>query len=275
MRRWITAAMLASLGALAGCPGPAEPKDGHPEGARPAGGEDALPRPPGEIADRIEDLSAPEWEIRGPAVRKIAGAGRWIVPFLLVALKNPDPLNRMEAAYCLGRIGDPVAAPPLIALLREDPPTDQTVILADALGALGDGAALEVLRPKLKYTVEREVYGRTVGPVEIKMMESREATVRQAAAEALARLGDTTGMPLLIQGLAGNGWVRRDASVRLDRLTGGKVDFGFYLDMPKTEVDKVIASWNAWWEKNRAAFKPDIRWSVDGLDVYRPRKKEK
>jgi hypothetical protein len=270
----IVAAMAAGLWVL-GCGGSSEAvRDGGGGEGGPAAKAE-LPWPPKEIADTIQDLSAPEWEIRGPAARKVSEAGRWMAPFLLVALKNPDPLNRMEVAYCLGRIGDPAAAPSLVEILKEVPlPSyDQIVFVAEALGALGDPAAREALAPLLKYAVEREVYGREVGPVELKMMDSREATVRQAAAEALARLGDGSGFPLLIEGLAGNGWVRRDAAVRLNRLTGGKVDFGFYLDMPKEGLDQVIASWNGWWAKNRATFKADWRETREAYDVYEPRKK--
>lgn len=256
---------------------------GEGEGDAPPPKEDAqakpkaraeLPWAPKEIADTIEDLSHPEWASRVEAIRKVVGAGRWIVPFLLVALKNPEPVNRMEAAYCLGRIGDPVASPSLIEVLEEDPTYDVIVYVADALGVLGDEDALPVLEPLTRYTLDREMYGRAEGPpgpIELKVIDSREATVRHAAAEAMARLGDNSALPVLIGGLTGNGWIRRDAAVRLRRITEAKVDFGFYLDMENEEMAQVQAQWMDWYGKNKETFRASTKPCFEALDVYMPR----
>ncbi|MHC5079391.1 MAG: HEAT repeat domain-containing protein [Planctomycetota bacterium] len=277
MRKWRWIVLVPISLTLVMCTDNPEVASQEGGGAPAVGPEGALSLPwkPKEIADTIEDLSDPEWKVRVEAIRNVVGAGRWMVPFLLVALKNPAPLNQQEVAYCLGRIGDPVAVPSLIEVLQMEPRYDVIVFTVDALGELGDRAAVEVLQPLLKYALEKEEYGRTIGPIELKAIESRMGTVRHAAAEALARLGDFSGMPLLIQGLTLNGWLRRDASVRLRQLTGGKVDFGFHLDMPDEEKKKVQEAWMAWWEENKASFKPVLERHRTAWDIYMPREKEK
>ncbi|GEM_PF-1913232 len=279
-----------------------EPPDKAQE---PAGQALPLPWAPKKIADTIEDLSCPTWKIRRDAIRRVVGAGKWIVPFLLVGLKNPDPLNRQEIAYCLGRIGDPVAVPSLLQVLEEEPRYDVLVYTVDALGILGvraeagkkekngkkeehpggadtltsatvkamDRASItRPIKELLAYELEKEIYGREVGPVERKVIVSREATVRHAASEALALLGDNEGVPLLIEGLGGNGWTRRDAAVRLRRLTGGEVDFGFHLDMDGEQIETVQQAWRAWWKENGEDFEAARHFTRDVLDVYMPRK---
>ncbi|MHC4599203.1 MAG: HEAT repeat domain-containing protein [Planctomycetota bacterium] len=253
--------------------GGGKPSEGAERSAARDRGPLDLPWEPKAIADAIQDLSDPEWPTRVAAIRKVVGADRWIVPFLLVALKNPEPLNRQEVAYCLGRIGDPVAVDSLIEVLEEEPEFDVIVHAADALGRIGDPAAVDALKPLLKYFLEKEEYGREVGPFEVKTLESKEGTVRHAAAEALCRLGDNSGVDVLIEGLTKNGWLRRDAAVRLRQLTGGKVDFGFFLDMKKDELDKVQAKWAEWWKANEAGFKPVVKPHRNALDVYMDREK--
>jgi hypothetical protein len=292
MRRWLWVGILPLAFLLNVCvtergasqdggASPAEP--GEPAGAaEPGDGDEADPddgdpetfAPPWDgktIADTIEDLSFHDWAVRREAIRRIVGAGPWIVPFLQVALKNPDPDNRQEVAYCLGRIGDPAAVPSLVEILKGDPPYGVIVYVAEALGRIGDPAAAEAVRPYLEYTLERQVYGREVGPVELKIIVSREATVRHAAAEALALLGDTRGVPAIIAGLTGNGWVRRDAAVRLRRLTGGTVDFGFHLDVKDTEKKRIQKAWLDWWADHRDGFEPCRTFPREALDVYMPR----
>ncbi len=292
MRRWPLLAMIPLALLLAVCvsqPGTSG-EDAETEEAKPAKeaeqespatepaeektgtGPFTLPWAPRKIADTIQDLSCPDWAIRRDAIRRVVGAGRWMVPFLLVALKNPDPQNRMEAAYCLGRIGDPVSVPSLVEVLEQDPAYDVIVYVTDALGRIGDPQAAGAIEPLLDYSLERAIYGREVGPIETKMIVSREATVRHAAAEALALLGDNQGIPLLIEGLTGNGWIRRDAAVRLRRLTGCKVDFGFHTYMTQEQNRKAREAWSAWWEANREGFAAERAFSRDALDVYMPRK---
>lgn len=234
-----------------------------------------LPWKAKEIADAIQDLSDPEWEIRRPAVRKVVEAGPWIVPFLMVALKNPERNNRAEVAYCLGRIGDKIAVPSLVEIINEEQPYDVLTFALDAVGTLGDPAAADTVRTLLQnYELQRDLYVRQVGEIELKMIESREATVKDAAAEALSRLGDNSGLKVLIDNLKGNGWIRRDASVRLRRLTSCKVDFGFYLDMPASELEAVHQAWLKWFEENKESFRPEKADPREAYDIYMPREKK-
>jgi HEAT repeat protein len=86
----------------------------------------------------------------------------------LAALKDKDPKVRRQAAEALGRLGDKAAVEPLIAALKDD---DRGVrwSAASALGALADNRAVEPLIAALK---------------------DQDAWVRGMVAEALGRLGD-------------------------------------------------------------------------------------
>jgi hypothetical protein len=95
--------------------------------------------------------------------------------------------------------------------------------------------------------------------------ETEEGMIRSQAAESLARLGDTTGVPVLIENLLSNGWVRKDALIRLRRMTGCKVDHGYNLGDGKPVREEAVNRWKAWWEKNKATYKPE--WT-DSLDVF-------
>ena len=97
MKRWAWVPLIPVAFLLSVCvsqPGATdEGKGGEPsKGAKQAepsgGGPLDLPWKAKEIADTIEDLSDPEWPIRVEAIRKVVGADRWIVPFLLVALNK-------------------------------------------------------------------------------------------------------------------------------------------------------------------------------------------
>jgi len=277
MDRWKVMASIAALAALAaaGCSRRAEVLA---QDARVGQGEERrldLPWKAKDIADTIQDLSDNDWQVRRDAMRDVVGAGPWIVPFLMVGLKNPNRTGRAEICYCLGRIGDRTAVPSLLELVDQDQPYDVLVFALDALGSIGDPSAAPAVRNLLeKYELPRDLYVRQVGETELKMIESREATVKDAAAEALCRLGDNSGLEVLIENLKGNGWVRRDAAVRLNRLTGCKVDFGFYLDMPAPELEQVHAKWVAWYEAGKESFRPEKGDPREALDIYMPRTKK-
>jgi HEAT repeat protein len=54
--------------------------------------------------------------VDGDATRALVADGRDAVPQLIRALEADDPKVAMYAAYCLGQIGDPSAAPHLRSL---------------------------------------------------------------------------------------------------------------------------------------------------------------
>ena len=95
--------------------------------------------------------------------------------------------------------------------------------------------------------------------------ETEEGLVRNQAAESLARLGNTSGVPVLIENLGGNGWVRKDALLRLRNMTGGKTDRGYNLGKGRPERASAVKTWEAWWETNRETFKPE--W-VDTTEIF-------
>ncbi|MHC4779109.1 MAG: hypothetical protein ACYTFG_11085, partial [Planctomycetota bacterium] len=87
------------------------------------------------------------------------------------------------------------------------------------------------------------------------------------AAGSLARLKDYSGVPVLIENLLSNGWVRKDALIRLRRMTGCKVDHGYNLGDGKPLRAKAVDRWKAWWEKERDTFVPEWTDSVKVFDL--------
>jgi HEAT repeat protein len=121
-------AVLACL-ALAACGSPSDPEGW----AKRAAGRSRLD-------EKLEALSH---------VRKVQGDRRAAVPHLVAVLKQA-PRARAEAALALGEIGDPAAAAPLLAALDPAPKDRDTIDanrrIAEALGALRAREAVPALQ---------------------------------------------------------------------------------------------------------------------------------
>lgn len=116
--------------------------------------------------------------------------------------------RRRDAAYALGRIGDPRAVELLIAVLLTDKSFRVRERAAFDLGIIGDTQAVEALIAALK---------------------DEDYNVRSAAAWALGDLGDTQAVPVLQRLLGergiGSGWVRGSAQraiEKIERQTGAE-----------------------------------------------------
>ncbi len=113
---------------------------------------------------------------------------------LIKALRNGRDwgVNR-EAAEALGKIGDPRAVEPLIAVIKDEGISEA----ARALGKIGDSRAVAPLIAVLKDKNLRkdavEALGKIGGPAVdplIAALKDEDRHVRRAAAEALGKIGD-------------------------------------------------------------------------------------
>lgn len=128
---------------------------------------------------------------------------------LVVALHNPDPLLRAEAARALGVLDNPQAVPELITALRTDPDADTSIAAAHSLGLLGDHRAVDPLLavladpsadPRLRGFAAEALIGpgerRAVPPL-IAALADPSAEVRYWAAFALGQLADPAALDAL------------------------------------------------------------------------------
>lgn len=122
-----------------------------------------------------------------------------------------------SAAILLGRFKEQAAVPHLLTLLKdpETCPPDLASFAIAALGQIGDASAAPVIRPFLR------VGGNVEEVVDENMAFERLWGVRTNAAKALAKLGDMSGVPVLIDLLENHQAQVRDYAHRLLReITG-------------------------------------------------------
>ena len=203
---------------------------------------------------------------RDQAVQAFVAAGKVAVPSLTAILRRGDETVQTSAVLCLERIGSPSALGAVVEFLKGAQSLLARLYAVKALGKLGNASTRAVLRPYLEYEGPKRL-DPSVGWIADKARETETGLIRNQAAESLARLGEFKGVPLLIDNLASNGWVRRDALIRLRRMTGCKVDFGYNLGSARSDRDKVIEAWKTWWSANARGFKPDWTTSHNVFDV--------
>jgi hypothetical protein len=256
---------------------PADPPAPRPEPAAPPA-LDAAGRE--KLRALLAKLENEDWTVRDEGVRGIVALGAAAAPEIAGRLDPAHPRRTVEILSCLDHIGSG-GAEEILALLSKTDDYDITVFGLKALGSIGDKKAAAALEKYLGWVLpgkEEEIAkvpedDRISKVIVPKMHDCREGKVRNQAAESLARLGDVSGIPLLIQGLRGNGWVRRDAIVSLRKLTACEVDFGFCLDATRPDRETAVKKWEEWWEKNRTTFRPRYRVLPEVYDIYSPRGK--
>jgi len=192
-----------------------------------------------------------DWEVRAAAARALGGIKdpRAVEP-LIAALKDEDSDVRKAAARALGEIKDPRAVEPLIAAL-EDEELRVRAAAAEALGQIGDARAVAPLIAALKDTDKyvRKAATEALGKIGAPAVESLSAAlkdtdkyVRKAAAYALGEIKDPRAVEPLIAALRDSD-VREAAAEALDRLgwKPGKDESAGWYWMAKCEWEKCVA----------------------------------
>ncbi len=137
------------------------------------------------------------------------------------------------SAILLGRLGEESAVPLLADVIRDPDtcPPDLASFAIAALERIGDPAAVEAVKPYLKMGESAPMDNEN---------ESFELKwgVRTNAARALARLGDTSGVPVLIALLDASQSLTRDYAQRLlEEITG-------------EHFEKDRERWLTWWDEH-------------------------
>ncbi|HWR97980.1 MAG TPA: HEAT repeat domain-containing protein [Candidatus Methanoperedens sp.] len=188
--------------------------------------------PEGELQPLVPALGAPSPAVRLRLAevfgrREHAGA----VPALLGLLSDRTGHVRAAAATALGRIGDPVAAAPLVALLRDPFPDVREAGMAAIVAMGGRNPALRelilaLIAPHFAAAEEElaaaavRIAGRLgdhtqIGRIALALRDDRGG-VRRAAVEALGALGGSEAVEALRAALTDEDVaVRREAVARL------------------------------------------------------------
>jgi HEAT repeat protein len=199
-------------------------------------------------------LESADPDERDRAVAEIVAKGRAAVPELTAVLRRGSSPRAASVLLCLERIGDFRALDAIYPFLALSKRLDERLYALRALGRLGNPTTKKLLKKYLAYEAPDRLDEKVVGWIAGKSKETEQGLIRNQAAESLARLGDCSGVPQLVDNLESNGWVRRDALIRLRRITGCKVDFGYNLGASRRERKVAVDAWKDWWEENRAGF---------------------
>lgn len=122
-------------------------------------------------------------------------------------LSSPDPQLRQFVAYLLGQARDSRAIEPLIDALQDEH-VGVRGAAANALGTIGDPAAVPYLQPLLRHSNPQLVVwaafaltklGRDSFEVLETTMQSEDVDVRRSTILAFQQLGDQRAVPLLLQ----------------------------------------------------------------------------
>jgi HEAT repeat protein len=149
-------------------------------------------RDPRAVEPLVAALKDSDYGVGHAAAKALVKIGALAVEPLVGALKETQSLVRSSAAEALGQIGDPRAVEPLIAALSDSSGFFVRRLAARALGEIGDP--------------------RAVAPL-IASLNDEEDSVRQAAAQALSRLGHSAVEPL-VAALADRDWNVRHAAAQ-------------------------------------------------------------
>lgn len=125
----------------------------------------------------------------------------WVAEYLLASLKHKDSAIRSTALYALGKLKSPVTVPSLILLLKDK----DTAIRSQALYVLSNFRDERVIKPLLSQLQVADTDFRLevisalgnirdyrVIEVLIELLKDKNKNVRQASANSLAQIADTS-----------------------------------------------------------------------------------
>ncbi|MHC4599795.1 MAG: HEAT repeat domain-containing protein [Planctomycetota bacterium] len=179
-----------------------------------------------DMVKRIGTETEKEW----PRMKQeLIAMGHAAVPFLLEVYRGAGATAMRRAGEVLLAIRDPRAAPPLLVGLGH-PKT--RMISAEALGELGVKKVARDLALHLK---------------------DEKADIRRIVADSLGKLGDLSGVPILIARLDHpDDSSRILAMTTLRRITGQNFEFDPY--GAEEDQKNGIKMWNRWWNTNKSRF---------------------
>lgn len=148
--------------------------------------------------------------------------GKEAVDAVAQALHSESPSFRVQAVRAARVLAD--AAIPVVAGALADDASEVRVAACEVLASLQATGASAALKRTLS---DRSFY------------------VAHAAAAALRRLGDDSGVPTLFRGLRSGDLNQRIDAHRKARAVFGK-DFGYAWDLPEVERARVVDEWEAW-----------------------------
>jgi hypothetical protein len=231
----------------------------------------------------VRDLGSDSFDLREKASQKLAQAGLVARPFLLPALKDPDPEVSHRAERCLRSIerGPPPdlvlaavrvlaarrPANTLQALLAYLPVVDDASVeeaVLTALAAVGitkdeaDPALVKALTDKApaRRAASARLLGKAVPAQRIavrSLLTDPEVQVRFQAASTLVRAGDKLAVPVLIALLAEGppslAWQAEDLLCRV----AGEVSIpATLMGEDRPDRRRCRAAWEDWWKVNAA-----------------------
>lgn len=127
------------------------------------------------------------------------------------ALRGADPDERSAIANVLGRAGNVSVLPSITAMLEDSETARAATGALEHLGSSSDDALVAALapdEPAQRATILPLVRSLTAAPAIRTLLRDDDPEVRARACEALARIGDTSSVPLLFEALG-------DPSVRV------------------------------------------------------------
>lgn len=189
-------------------------------------------RLPGPIEVREELSEVTPVEEHGPLLAAVADAGRRALSPLLAALVDADAAKRHYAVLLLARLNDSAALPALANRVFDE----DARVAAAARQALAGARRLEEMKPVVE-SLRHE-------------LSSGNAARAIFAARALAELGDSESVSVLIQLLESGGELGAVAAGSLGQIT---------LQRLGSDPER----WLGWWKEHRAA--PRSRWLLDAL----------
>jgi HEAT repeat protein len=145
------------------------------------------------------------------------------VAALVAELDNPAHLGpgglKAWVVRALGKLRNPEAVGPLVALVREDSDEIVASTAARALGDIGHPSAIPALvtaakeRPDLVKAWAADSLGRLraseAAPLLVGLLDSQSPLVRRAAAQALGHVGDRSVAPALSRAAGRDAWWQR------------------------------------------------------------------